>query len=368
MKRVKIRTIEAIALNIGFKETFSFGNTDRKRSPNVIVKITSEDGVIGYGEACPVSAFTQETQQSIIAAVNEVSEFLIGQDVLDRSALICRLEPKLMDAPFARCAVDLALWDLAGRALDLPVWKLLGGRHRDQIIVHGSIGMGTAEAMVENAQRQIAQGFTSLKLYAGRDRLTDDLQRLGAVRDAIGPGIDFLLDVNGLWDVETCLDALPKLADLGVTALEQPLAPDDVQGLARVTEAGTIPIIADESVFMSQDVARIGSEQTADGINLGLSKLGGLTRANDCATVARVVGLDVMVGSVLELDLATAAGLQLASTLPDLPYPSYLIGPLKYEQQLAREPITVTDSVVNVPDGPGLGVEVDQDLLDSLAM
>lgn len=364
---MRIQAVEAIPLDIGFAQTFSFGTTDRNRSQNVVVKMTTDDGIVGYGEACPVAAFTREDQQSIVAMVEgEVREALIGQDPLSRAPLLHGLTQRLSGYPFTICAVDIALWDLAGKALGQPVWALLGGRYRTQLPIHGSVGMAPAETMAANAVQQVGQGYTTLKLYAGRGDLGEDIARLQAVRDAVGPGIDFLLDVNGLWNRETCLEALPRLRDLNVVLLEQPLPPDDEPGLAAVREADIIPIAADESVYSPADVVELSCKRTAQVINLGLSKLGGLLLARECATVARAAGLGVMVGSVLELNIATAAGIHLAASLPELPFPSYLLGPLKYERQIAREPLVVQDGQTSVPDGPGLGIEVDEDVLRQL--
>lgn len=364
---MRIQSVEAIPLDIGFARTFSFGNTDRNRSQNVIVKVTSDDGIVGYGEACPVAAFTRESQQTIVEKIEvDVREALIGQDPLSRAPLLHGLSQRLSGYPFTMCAVDIALWDLAGKALGQPVWALLGGRYRSRLAVHGSVGMAPAEAMAANALEQVGQGYTTLKLYAGRGELAEDLARLQAVRDAVGPGVDFLLDVNGLWDSNTCLEALPRLKDLNVVLLEQPLPPDDERGLAAVREVDIIPIAADESVYTSGDVAELARARTAHVINLGLSKLGGLRSASECATVAGASGLGVMVGSVLELNIATAAGIHLAAALPELPFPSYLLGPLKYERQITRQPLLVQDGETAVPDGPGLGIEIDDDVLREL--
>lgn len=366
---LKIRSVEAIPLNASLRHTLRFGTVDRKQSQNVVVRITTEDGLVGYGEACPVPAFTRETQASITALIEgELQDVLVGVDALQRDPLLERLEDLLPDQPFALASIDIALWDLAGRALNVPVSTLLGGRFRERVDVHGSIGIGDAEEMVAQAQDQVGMGYRALKLYAGRDALDSDLARLRAVREAVGPDIAFILDINGLWDVETCLQALPALDELGVIALEQPLTPDDVAGQAQVTAAAPMGVAADEAVFTPADVVSIGMARTASVINLGLSKLGGLRRSRACATVAAAAGLGTLVGSVVELGIATAAGLHLAASLPELEYPTYLVGPLKYEQDIAAQPLELVDGTVAIPSGPGLGIEVDEEVLRRMDM
>lgn len=364
---MKIQSLEAIPLNIGFKQLFQFGLIDRKASQNVILKITTNDGLVGYGEACPVPAFTAETQKTVVDNLNgRVKPLILGKDALDREPIIRQLERFLPHCPFTLTAVDLALWDIAGKDANLSVTTLLGGKFRDKITMHGSVGWGEPESMIETALAQLALGYTALKLYAGRGVLDDDLKRLERVRAAIPPEIQLLVDVNGLWNVTDCLKALPRLGAIGIIVLEQPLPAWDKDGQAEVVRYSSIDLAADESVYQTYDVVEVGRRQTARVINLGLSKLGGLLRSRECATIARTSGLKVMVGSVLELGIATAGGLHLAASLPDLPYPNYMVGPLKYEEDVVTNTIEVIGGQVVVPTGPGLGIEVDEATLKRL--
>lgn len=358
---MRITTVRAVRPAIGFANTFSFGSIDRREPFNVLVEIETDDGLVGVGEACPVPAFTAETPQSVAAALDgPVAEVLIGSDPrLVRSLL--RQVRTVAEGPFTTAAVDMAMWDLLGQSLDAPVHALLGGARRQIVPQHGSVGMGAADQMVATARDQVAQGYDMLKLYAGREALDDDLARVHAVHDAVGPHVSILLDVNGRWDQRQCARALPALADAGVTILEQPLPAKDLAGMASVTtlsEQFSIEVMADESVFTPTDVATIAQHGAAHVVNLGLSKLGGLLNAYDCGLVAAASGLRVAVGSVLELGVASAAGLHLSAALPDLAAPSYLIGPLKYTEQITDPEVVVTDAAIAVPQGPGLGIRV----------
>jgi L-alanine-DL-glutamate epimerase-like enolase superfamily enzyme len=364
---VRVWAIEAIPLNIGFPQTFRFGTVDRRVSSNVLIRIDTDEGITGWGEACPVPAFSGETQESVVALVERrIRDGIVGLDPLAPPQIVRRLEPLLFGCPFTLAAVDMALWDVMGKAVDLPVSTLLGGRYRETLPVHGSVGIDAPEAMVEVALTQREQGYRATKLYAGRDPLDVDLRRVAAVRAALGPAVEFILDVNGLWDAGTCLRALPALDRLGVRLLEQPLPAWDEPGLAEVTRTAAIDVVADEAVVNAYDVARVGRNRTARVINLGVSRLGGLTRARECAVVAAASSLRVLVGSVLELGVATAAGMHLAASLPSLVFPSYLIGPIKYERDVTAAPLVVRDGQVPVPTGPGLGIEVDTEVVAAL--
>jgi len=358
---MRIESIEAIPLAASFSKTFRFGTTDRSTSPNVVVIIRTSDGHVGYGEAVPVPAFTSETQNSIVELVEErIAPVVVGRDPFDRQLLLADIFKVLRFAPFTIAAVDMALLDLQGRALDVPVYALLGGAFRSSTEVHGSVGWSEdSESMVDIAVEQ-AETYSCLKLYAGRGGLERDLDRLQAVRDAVGPDIQLFVDVNMMWEPSDLVRALPRVREIGLSALEQPL-PLSAGLLQNQIMAGhSVDIIADEAVRTVADSTRVVTERTATVINVGQSKLGGLTAAVQVAQIAQGHGVGVHVGSVIEMGIGTAAGLHLAASLPKLAYPSYLMGPLKYVQQITQEQIQIVDGHIAIPQGPGLGVDVDE--------
>ena len=364
---MKIESVEAIPVAASFKTTFRFGTTDRSSSPNVVVIIRPDDGVVGYGEACPVPAFTSETQKSIVELIDSrVAPALVGKDPENRGALLADVSRVLKFAPFTVAAVDTALLDLVGRALGVPAHALLGGAYRDRTEVHGSVGWDENPArMIETAVEQ-SKTYRWLKTYAGRDDVDADLDRLQAVRDAIGPDVKLFVDVNGMWTPSDMIRALPRALELDLSLLEQPLPPESTDFAQQLVGDLRVDICADESVRTVADAARVVRDRSATVINLGHSKLGGPSAALDAAKIAAASGVGVMVGSVIEMGLATAMGLHLAAALPQLAYPSYLMGPLKYRQQITEQQVEVIDGHIAVPDGPGLGFTVDQTELRKL--
>jgi muconate cycloisomerase len=357
---MKIYSVEALPLAASFKSTFRFGTTDRTISPNVVVIIRTDEGPVGYGEACPVPAFTSETQQSIVELVEErVAPVLVGRDPEHRLPLLHDLARVLKSAPFTTAAVDTALLDLLGRVLDVPVHTLLGGAFRDRTEVHGSVGWDEdAGKMVETALQQ-CETYRWLKLYAGRGDIDADLDRLQAVRDAVGPDVRLFVDINTLWTPSDLVRALPRIEEIGLSMLEQPLPPAAAAFQYELVGTLRVDIAADEAVRTVADAATVVRERSATVINLGHSKLGGPTAALHAARIAEGGGVGLMVGSVIEMGIATAMGLHLAAALPRLSHPSYLMGPLKYRQRITEEQIEVVDGHIAVPQGPGLGVTVD---------
>ena len=364
---MRITAVEAIPLSASFKQVFRFGTTDRTTSPNVIVAIRTDEDLVGYGEACPVPAFTSETQASIVELVEtRVAPVLLGRDATQRNPLLADLSRVLRFAPFTVAAIDTALLDVAGKRAGLPVSALLGGAFRDRVEVHGSVGWDEDPARIVETALEQRETYRWLKLYAGRGGVDADLDRLQAVRDAVGPDARLMVDVNGMWSPSEVIRALARVQDIGLELLEQPLpigaAPFQRDLVARLG----IDIAADESVRTVADAATVVRERSATVINVGLSKLGGPTTALHAAQLAAANGLGVMVGSVIEMGVATAMGLHLAAALPHLAYPSYLLGPLKYREQITAEQIAIVDAHIAVPQGPGLGITVDEDALRSL--
>jgi L-alanine-DL-glutamate epimerase-like enolase superfamily enzyme len=233
---MRITGVEAVPLDARLRVPFRFGNVVRTTSANVLVRITSDDGHTGYGEACPVPQLTAETQESVVALVEQrVAPELVGEDAGRWRPLLGQVAKRLFQAPFTLAAADMALLDIVGKSRGLPAHELLGGRHRDAIELHGSVGWDEDPERVADTAQEQAGEFQWLKLYAGTGTLTEDLKRIEACRRRVGDDHPFLLDVNGLWSPLEAITAGPALRELGVVVVEQPVAPADDRGQAEVT-------------------------------------------------------------------------------------------------------------------------------------
>lgn len=368
---MKIVDVDAVPLDARLSAPFRFGRIVRTTSANVLLRLRTDEGVEGWGEACPVPQLTAETQESIHALVTGgLALQLTGRDPLGRRRLLLDLEPTLARWPFTKAALDTALLDLAGRAMGVPMHALLGGRFRDEVELHGSVGWNEDPAAVAAAARAQGERFAMLKLYAGRGDLDGDLRRIEAAREAVGDGHPFLLDVNGMWTATETIRAAPRLRAAGVVLLEQPVPAYQEDAMAELTrylaEWHDIDVVADEGVLGPASALRIAARRSARVVNVGLSKLGGPSAAMDTACVAAAGGLDILMGSVVELGIAAAAGLHLAAAVARLPHPGYHMGPLKYAQQISLPPLEPAGGRVPVPSGPGLGIELDLDTIRAL--
>lgn len=368
---MKISAVEAIPLRAELSVPFRFANIVRTHSANVVVRIETDSGIVGWGEACPVPQLTAETQVSIVDMVtSRVAPTLIGQDPLRRGFLADQLLLTSHGISFTMAAVDTALLDIAGKASGVPVSELLGGRYVESVEVHGSVGWAEKAADQADTAAKQAELFHWLKLYAGTGTLEEDLERIETTRERVGEQHPFLLDLNGLWTITDVARAADRLQAAGVRVVEQPMPPHDHLGNAAacriLAHEHGIDVAADESIRTAADVAAVARAGAATVINVGMSKLGGVTRALQAASVARSCGLGVMVGGVVELGLANAAGLHLAACLPQLAAPAYLMGPLKYQRQITSPVIDPQASHLAVPAGAGLGVDVDVDAIAEL--
>jgi L-alanine-DL-glutamate epimerase-like enolase superfamily enzyme len=367
---VRVIHVEAIPLGATLRQPFKFGNVVRTRSTNVLVKVTADDGHVGWGEACPVPQLTGETAASVVEAIRDrVEPALLHADPRSWRTLSTKLSEVLYGYPFTRAAVETALLDLTGRSLGLPVWAVLGGRYRSAVRVHGSVGWDEDPGTVADNARRQAEDFATLKLYAGRGDLKSDLDMLAKAREAVGDDIDFIVDVNGQWSRSQAVAASERLRELGVTILEQPLHADDLHGMRDLTrfygERFGIAIAVDEGVRTPHDAFVSAREGSATAVTLGISKTAGPVAALDIARFVTGEGLSVLIGSVVELDVATVCGLHLAACVPQLPYASYLMGPQKYATRIT-DSMRVRDGHIQVPDGPGLGIDIDVDAVDAM--
>lgn len=365
----KITGIDVYPLLAKFKKPFHFSGITRVSSRNVIIKIHTNEGIDGLGEACPVPGMSGETDVSICKVIKDYFEpILKDQDPLQYAVLTNKIEKALGGNVVAKAGINIALYDLAGKILGVPVYTLLGGKYRDKVDINGSVGIGTAAEMIETSEEQIEEaGLRYVKLYCGKEEVKQDVRKLKEVIHALGDRVRVFLDVNQNWSVKEAIWAIRELEEENLLYVEQPTSKFDLEGMRVLSESVTVPIAADESVFSIQDIPMLAKARAVDIITIYALKPGGILRGHDAITLSGAFGLDCFIGSYLELGIGTAAGAHLAATIPNLKYPCYMFGPLKYQYDILKTPLKIEDGSITVPDGPGLGVEVDDEMLREMA-
>jgi L-Ala-D/L-Glu epimerase len=331
--------LEARTRTVQLAETFVIARDASDEAELVEVELRHE-GVTGFGEGTPIERY-EEDGASALAFLDEAADAL-GDDPFALDEIESRL-PATPHAQAARAALDHALHDLCGKLTGLPVWRLLGLR-REGPPTSWTVWLGDPDEMARRAEKA-APRFHRLKLKLGaRDGL--DVERVRAVRSVTE--VPLQVDVNEYWTVEEALEALPQLAELGVEYCEQPLPAGD-DGGATLRGRSPIPIYVDEDCHTLADVAACAAR--AHGINIKLSKSGGIREAVRMAHAARALGLGVMLGCMTESGLGISAGAQIASLCEFVDLDGNLL--------LREDPwpgVELRDGVQLPPDKPGLGV------------
>jgi muconate cycloisomerase len=332
-----------------------------RKSPYALVTVETNTGLRGHGEATVMPRWSGETQHSAIAAVEDLlTAPLLGLDVSDINEALAIMDRELHANEFTKAAVEMALWDAWGKSVGQPAWRLLGGQRRDLAIpLKISIGAFPPPEAARRVTLAKKAGFKACKVKVGID-VRSDLERAAAVREAVGPDFPVGVDANGGWSESQAVQALPGLERLRVNMIEQPLARWDFRGSARLRRLTPIPVMIDEGIFTAAQAMEAIRQDACDIISIYPGKNGGIRRSMQIAELAHAAGLECVIGSNLELDLATSAMLQVAVAIPNLStrVNHDIIGPFYYMDRITEPLIRIEDGLAWVPEGPGLGVQI----------
>jgi L-alanine-DL-glutamate epimerase-like enolase superfamily enzyme len=298
----------------------------------------------------------------------DLAPALLGRDARDREAILHALDARVGGAPAAKAALDIALHDLLGRATGQPVWALLGGRSKSHLTISRVVSMAEPAAMAEAAARHVAAGFRTVKVKVGEAvNWREDVRRLAAVREAIGPEIGIKVDVNQGWQTAgVAITAIRESLASRPDYVEQPVAQWDLEGLAEVRRQTGATIMADEACHGPHEALRIVQLRAADLINIKLMKCGGLYRALQLNAIAETAGIVCQVGTMVESSIASAAGLHLALALANVRTVE-MGGPLMLAEDVGDTRTWYERDKITPPDAPGLGIVVDEAAVDRFA-
>jgi L-alanine-DL-glutamate epimerase-like enolase superfamily enzyme len=318
-----------------------------------VLTLTDEDGVQGLGYVHAIPAITTHGAGAA-AALEFVGPLLRGRHADDLAAIVEHIDASLAGQPSVKAAVDMALHDLLARRLGVPVHVLLGGRLRDAVPQARILSIKTPAAMAEQAVRRVEEGFGQLKLKLSGDSALD-VQRVAAVRDAVGDGVVLTLDPNQSYGAKQMRVAFARMERYDIALIEQPVPADDWAGLARLTRELPVAIEADESAQTVHDVFRLVSERACDVINLKITKLGGLRRFMQAVRICEAGQVGCRVGAAFGPALLQAMGLHAASVLRSMPFACELS---EHEHLLDDpfDPLPRVGGSMAVPTGPGTGI------------
>ena len=324
--------------------------------PHVIVEIASASGAMGLGEASPLPEFTGETAPGILGVLHEgYLDALIGRNATEIAAIMADLERLRPGNPSALAAIDLALHDLAGKLLDVPTVTLIGGARRDSVRLARAVGIGPISEIVALSRQHVADGFRTIKMKVGVDP-RGDIERVRAVRDAVGPEVRIRIDANQGYDVATAIRVLRELHDSALDYIEQPIPRRDLSGMAQIRRATGMRILADEALHSPEDALALIRAEAADLFALKFIKTGGLLRAREIVDIGEAAGVDCVVISTFETQIGAASGLHLALSLP-FGHHAHELSVFATQPEMARTGIRLEGDVLFPASSSGHGVE-----------
>ena len=358
---MKITRITLYTYNIPLKApiTISLGTIDAAR--NMLVQINTDEGLTGWGEGSPFWMIVGETQASGLAAAQDMARLLIGEstrgrDPLDIEGCMNTLLRYLPGHPTTRSMFDMALYDIAAKRANMPLYQYLGGSNRT-LVTDETIYLNDPDRMADDARRIEANGAEAIKIKVGTTAQAD-LDRLAMIRQAIRYETPIRLDANQGWDVPTARTVLGAIGDWNVQYCEQPVRRHDIAGLRSLRQSVNVPIMADESLFDATDALRLVREEAVDYFNIKLSKSGGIHEALKINAVAEAAGMACMLGCMSESRLALTANAHFASAKQNIRFLD-LDACFEHAEDPVLGGIVYDGYLITLPDVPGIGAEID---------
>jgi D-galactarolactone cycloisomerase len=376
---MKIADIKTYVLKTPLEEPFAFAMGWVRQRGTMIVEVITDEGISGWGESLCHGLQPPEIAQTIVEVA--LKPILIGQDPFDVDVLwermynLTRPFGQKGAMPNAMASVDIAIWDCLGRALGKPVHKLLGGAYRTEVQPYATgfyrvEGKSYPQDAIEEARRHIARGFTAMKLKIGFG-VEEDIEYVRAVREAIGPGPKLMVDANHAYNVSAARRILKAIEPFDIHWFEEPISPEDIDGYRELKNLTSIYLAAGENEFTKLGFREWVSKRAVDILQPDLCSAGGFTECRKISVLAQAWHM-MLIPHVWGSGIGLAASLQFLATVPPAPLALKPIEPMleydqsshPFRQDLIFDAITMRDGKVQVPTGPGLGVEVNRDVIE----
>jgi len=372
---MKITKIECIPVSLKFAKPMKMGGGTAVCADAVVVKIHTDEGITGICETGDTSPwYMGESQDSIMYNINNVfgPQVLLGEDPFNIDQIVARMDRAAKVNNQAKAVIDYALHDIMGKALGVPVYKLLGGLSNEKVALAFVMSSGTAEEVGDEGRSLVKAGFKALKLKVGTKSIEEDLEMVGALREAVGNDIKIMTDTNGGWNYFQALRFLKKAVRYDLFLAEQPIPWWDIDGLARLRRKVDVPIFADEAAAELNDLFKLMQRDAVDGFFLKVPKAGGILKSQKWITIAKAAGYMVMCGCMINSGLGAAVEAHLLAATEWMgKIEQESIGPLNLynipdtvstplKNDLAVEVPRYENGFLYPPHGPGLGVELNE--------
>jgi L-alanine-DL-glutamate epimerase-like enolase superfamily enzyme len=378
---MKITRIECLPINFPLRKPFTMSGFTVSCIFNVLIKIHTDDGIVGIGETGDMSPWYQgESQDSVMSLVQNIfgPQILMGEDPFNIEKIVAKMDYAVRYNNQAKALVDFALHDAVGKKLGVPVYKLLGGRTLEKIPLMKVLGASSSQGLVLEAKEALKAGFKSIKIKVAAHSAEEDVENVKSLREALGPGVRIMIDANAGWHYNQALEILKQMEDYKVFFCEQPLPWWDVNGMARLRKQVRVPIFADESAQELKQVLELIEKEAVDGFLIKFAKAGGFLKSQKWVTLAKVAGLPVTSGCFKGSGVEAAAYAHfLAATEWMSKVDQADLGPLEnynimdtvsvdIKTDLVKKLPRYENGYVYPPEGPGLGVELNDEVVTKM--
>lgn len=365
---MKIAKVEAFPVCLPLRKPFSIALGTVTHFSHVIVRITADEGIVGYGEGSTWHVVYGYDQHMLKWAIeNYLGPGVVGMDPFDIEAILKRMDVVLPNNLMAKAGVEIACQDLRAKAQGIPLVQLLGGSLVNVIEGLQFIDIVPPEEAAQMALGFVKEGYGCIKIKVGLNP-AEDIERVRVVRKAVGPDIRLRVDGNQGYDRVSAMKVCKAMEQFDLQWIEQPLPDWDLEGLATLTGTFSTPIAVDESVYGIHDVYRVARAGAADVINIKVSKCGGITNSLKVAHAAQAMGIPCFLGGCIETGVGVAAALHFAACSPNLFPGVELAGSGMFTDDIISKPLILHRGMIPLPSGPGIGVDVQLNKLGRYSM
>lgn len=364
------KSIETLLIEIPTIRPHKMAVATMQTQTLVLVKISTEDGFVGWGEATTIGGlgYGDESPESIKTNIDTYfAPLLKSLTGLNVAQTVQTLKKHINGNRFAKCAIQTALLDIQAQRLGIPVSELLGGHLRDSVPVLWVLASGDTDKDIAEAKKMIeAKRHNIFKLKIGSRAVEADVEHVLAIKKVLGKDISIRVDVNRAWSELQAVKGIQLLQDGGVDLIEQPCAIDNIDAMQRLTRKFDIAIMADESLMGPQTAYQLAKCNAASVFAVKVAQSGGLMEGCVVGKIAQLAGIDLYGGTMLEGPVGTIASAHVFSTFENLAYGTELFGPLLLTEQILKTPLQYQNFELALPKGTGLGIELDEDKIDNL--
>lgn len=361
---MKIERVEVFGVAVPLVGEYKNAYLTKSVQKSAVVRITASGGVTGLGNIDPTPGYSKEqTADHLEVLRTKLAPMLIGMDPTNIHGILARMEPAVKGFFDSKAAIEMACVDLAARAAGMPVHTYLGGAVKERLLFNAWIGILPPEQAANETLGWKQKGFRSAKIKVGGN-IEADRDRVRAIRAAVGADFQLRIDANAGYDAETSIKLAKLVAPFNLQLFEQPVPDHDIAGMARVrreANAVGLPVMADESVLDHASLVRIIKADAADLVKVKVMKQGGFINTRRMIATAEAAGIRCVVGHGFGLGVNTMAEIMLAATSANVIDGLECVGPLKTADDIITRRIDLTRGSLALPDGPGLGVTLDDE-------